>query len=101
VRQLIDIARKLTGPTFLFDCAPPAGDPPALVSNPALLRRARLGWSAAMQTSQTKWRMLGLARRAGAALSSERRRSLANEAQTGQLPPACRRTAAGRVGPPH
>jgi hypothetical protein len=83
VRELIDIARTVTRRDIpvRFGARQP-GDPPALVSDPALAH-ARLGWSRATRTSQTKWRMLGLGGRAGAALSSEARRSPANEAQTG------------------
>jgi UDP-arabinose 4-epimerase len=77
VRELIDIARKVTGRDIPVRVGPRRpGDPPALVSDPALAQ-ARLGWSPryadiAMQMAHAwSWRQGGrrVFQRAGAATS--------------------------------
>jgi len=77
VRALVDIARKVTGRDIPVRVGPRRpGDPPALVSDPALAR-ARLGWSprfddiAVQMAHAWAWRQRGRAgfRRARAATS--------------------------------
>jgi hypothetical protein len=93
VRELVDIARKVTGRDIPIRFG--ARRPGVRRSSSATLRLRAHGWDGrrAMRTSQTRWRMPGLGVRASAALSSVRRRSPPNEppppAKTGAAAATC------------